>query len=221
MRLRLVSLAIVIVAVVLAVMAWQRNTAQAPIAPAAPEAANQPPAPGEMPGGAPSGMPGGPPTPEIAPPTATDPGIAWQVPSRWVTQIASGMRLATYVVPAPAQGGEPGECAVYYFGPGQGGGVDANIERWIGEFQNPGKPERSGKDVRGLKVSEVNVTGTYAAHAMSPGEAPGVKRGWTLRGAIVEGPSGSVFFKLTGPGATITAASKEFDGLIASMKKKA
>ena len=36
MRLRLVSLAIVIVAVVLAVMAWQRNTAQAPIAPAAP-----------------------------------------------------------------------------------------------------------------------------------------------------------------------------------------
>src|SRR5439155_21815766 len=97
MRLRLVSLAIVIVAVVLAVLAWQRNTAQAPIAPAAPEAANHPPAPGEMPGGAPSGMPGGPPTPEIAPPTAADPGIAWQVPSRWVTQIASGMRLATYV----------------------------------------------------------------------------------------------------------------------------
>src|SRR5207247_9320738 len=129
----------------------------------------------------------------VSAPAATGPDIQWQTPKRWVTQLAQGMRVASYVIPAPAAGGDPAECAVYYFGPGQGGGVDANIERWIGEFESPGKPERSGKDVRGLKVSEVNVTGTYAAHAMSPGEAPGVKRGWTLRGAIVEGPSGSVF----------------------------
>jgi hypothetical protein len=42
--------------------------------------------------------------------------------------------------------------------------------------------------------------------------------GYRLIGAIVEGPGGSVFFKLTGPAKTIAAQQKTFEQLIASIQ---
>jgi hypothetical protein len=47
----------------------------------------------------------------------------------------------------------------------------------------------------------------------------GKKENFRLLGAIVEGPQGSVFFKLTGPASTIAAAEQEFDALIGSLTK--
>ena len=41
-----------------------------------------------------------------------------------------------------------------------------------------------------------------------------------LLGAIVEGPAGSVFFKLTGPAATVNAATAGFERMLASLRKK-
>jgi hypothetical protein len=153
-------------------------------------------------------------------PPAEDPGVTWQAPKRWAEQAASGMRLATYAVPAPASG-DPASCAVYYFGPGQGGGIDDNIERWIGEFENPSAPARRALKVSGMKVSRVELSGTYLAHAgMSGGGSESPSPGWTLLGAIVEGPNGALFFKLTGPTATVSPAAKEFDALLASLRKK-
>ena len=56
------------------------------------------------------------------------------------------MRLATYQVP------ESGECGVYYFGQGQGGGVEANIDRWIGQFQ--GSKDYAKMEKRTISGSE-------------------------------------------------------------------
>jgi hypothetical protein len=208
MRLRIITALIVVLVGVLAVLAWQRNTTRATPSTEAPDATAEAPGSGQMP------MAGESPSP------AQDPGIEWQVPHRWVSELAQGMRLASYVVPVPGEEGEPAHCAVYYFGAGQGGSVDANVERWIGEFQNPGTPARRTRQIHGLRVSQVEVTGGYMAHASGQGEPTGVKSGWTLLGAIVEGPSGAVFFKLTGPGPTVAAAAKEFEGLLASLRKK-
>ena len=208
MRLRLISFVIVVAIGVLAVMAWQRNSARTTPSPEGPGASTETPGPGEMP------MTG------ESPPPARDPGIEWQTPKRWVAELAQGMRLASYVVPAAGGVSENAQCAVYHVGSGQGGGVDANLERWIGEFEDPGTPARRTREIHGLRLSQVEVTGAYAAHAGAPGEAAGVKSGWTLLGAIVEGPAGAVFFKLTGPGTTVTAAAKEFDGMLATLRKK-
>lgn len=201
MRLRLLTFVIVLAIGLLALMAWQRNTAR-----------TMPPA--EVP------APGNPPNAGQAPSPAHDPGLEWQVPRRWVAELAQGMRLASYAIP-PADGkGEAAQCAVYYFGPGQGGGVEANVERWIGEFERPGTPARRTRHVRGVRVSQVEVTGAYTAHAGGMGDAGPASSGWTLLGAIVEGPAGAVFFKLAGPEATVAAAKKEFDDLLASLRKK-
>lgn len=209
MRLRILSALIVLSIVVLAVLAWTRNTTREASSAGAGGEMAAPQADGS--GGA--GMP-------LAGEPPADPGVVWQVPGRWAEEPATGMRIATYMIPAPASGGEAARCAVYYFGPGQGGGVDANIERWIGEFENPSAPVRRASEVRGLKVSRVEVSGTYLAHADPAQGSSGPASGWTLLGAIVEGPNGALFFKLTGPRGSVAPAAQEFDGMLASLRNK-
>src|SRR5258705_6661060 len=64
--------------------------------------------------------------------------IKAKVPSEWTEQTpSSSMRKAQYVLPKVAGDGEDGELAVFYFGMGQGGSVEANIERWIGQIAQP------------------------------------------------------------------------------------
>lgn len=176
------------------------------------------PAPSAVSGGS-EPMPGGAPPGEVAAPEAPDPGMAWSVPRRWTIDLAQGMRVATYVVPA-ASGGEGAECAVYYFGPGQGGGVGANLERWMGEFQPLEKHDVRKLKPDGIETTRIAARGTYVAHSMRGAEAPGERPSWALLGAIVNGPKGDVFFKLTGPAATVDVAAKDFDGMLGSMKKK-
>jgi hypothetical protein len=129
------------------------------------------------------------------------------------------MRAATYTIP-PAKGDpEPAECGVFFFGSGQGGSVEDNVARWVGQFEGGPKPTRSKRTVSGLAVTSVDVSGTY----LSGGPMTTVKtrkEGFRLLGAIVEAPEGNVFFKLTGPAATVKAAGPEFEAMIASLKRR-
>ena len=64
-------------------------------------------------------------------------GLQWAAPADWTSKGSTRMRAATYAIPAAAGDSEGGECAVYFFGPGQGGSVRANIRRWLGQFRTP------------------------------------------------------------------------------------
>jgi len=147
-------------------------------------------------------------------------GIKWSVPKRWTEQGPRPMRAATYGIPASEGDAEGGECGVFYFGGGQGGNVDMNIDRWIGQFEVTGTPGRSSKDVKGLKVTLVEIAGAYLAPSGPMMESQGKKDNYRLLGAIVEGPQGSVFFKLTGPAKTITASESEFNAMVESLEKQ-
>ncbi len=135
------------------------------------------------------------------------------------------MRAATYTVPAAAGDKEDGECGVFYFGQGQGGSVDANLKRWIGQFQQPGgKPSDSvaktqKKTIHGINVTIVDVSGTYtgAGGPMMAAQTP--KPGYRLLGAIAEGPEGPIFFKFAGPAKTVAASQAKFDAMVQSIAK--
>jgi len=152
-------------------------------------------------------------------------GLKWTAPKRWVQGPERPMRAATYRVPATAGDREDGECAVFFFGPGQGGGIEANIDRWIGQFEQPdGKPsgeraKRQKETINGLAVTTIDLTGTYAGGGPMMGGAGQKKTGYRLLAAIVDGPQGAVFFKFTGPAATVAAARGEFEGLLKSLGK--
>jgi len=132
------------------------------------------------------------------------------------------MRAATYVIPAAPGDGEGGECPVFV---NIGGGVKANIDRWIGQFEQPdgsasaAKAKHKTETINGMEVTTVDLTGTFAGGGMAMGQPSTKKPNYRLLGAIVEGPEGEIFFKLTGPAKTIAAAQNEFQGMLKSIRK--
>lgn len=149
-------------------------------------------------------------------------GLRWTVPAGWTTEAARPMRAATYTIP-PATGDKAGgECIVSFFGPGQGGPVDANIDRWKGQFQGAdGKPaaaQVATRTSRGLKITTIDSSGSYSGMGgpMAPAGKP--VPGYRLLGAIVEGPGGNIFVKFTGPAKTVAANQQKFDQMIGSFQ---
>jgi hypothetical protein len=129
------------------------------------------------------------------------------------------MRVVTYVVPAKDGSGEAGDCAISYFGSGQGGVVTANIDRWVGQFEPPLPPVQAVREVNGIKVTTVQLGGTYIGMGGMMAESSPKKEDYRLLGAIIEAPEGMVFFKMTGPRKTVTEAEKEFDAMLGSLTK--
>jgi len=152
-------------------------------------------------------------------------GLSWTAPKEWTEDAPRPMRAATYKIPAAKGDTEGAELGVFYFGKGEGGGVEPNVQRWINQFTQPdGKPsaekaKRETKKINGFQVTTVDVKGTFAGGGpMMGGGAP--KPGYRLLGAIVEGPQGAVFFKLTGPEKTVAATEKSFHKLLESIRAK-
>jgi len=151
--------------------------------------------------------------------TGSAAGLTWRAPADWTKGPDRQMRVATYFSPSPPNGKEGGECAVFYFGAGEGGDVESNMARWMGQFEVAGEPVRSDLTVDGMKVHRIDFRGTYLASGgpmMGPKES---KEGFRLLGAIVEGPQGSVFFKMTGPEASVAAAENGFNMMLESLSK--
>jgi len=136
------------------------------------------------------------------------PSAAWKsVPS------TSPMRAA--VLNIAVEGTEkPLEAVFYYFGPGQGGDADANVTRWLGQFESPPVSKRDEVTAGGIKVTLVTATGTYMDGAMMGPKTP--KADYTLLGAIVPGPDAPVFIKLTGPKDAIAKVAEDFKKLATS-----
>jgi hypothetical protein len=127
------------------------------------------------------------------------------------------MRKASYVVPRADGDKEDGELTVFYFGPGQGGGVDANVDRWVKQFGDvkPGDVKRADREANGLVQHTVELeSGTFSG-GMGGGPQ---KPNYGLVGGIVETPSGAYFFKMTGPSKTVKKAAPDFYKLLDSIK---
>ncbi len=153
---------------------------------------------------------GGAASPHGALPAAADevPALVWKMPDAW--QAASNpnaMRLATYRAPGGV------EVSVAR----AGGATEANIQRWIAQFDDVGREARAEKTVHGLHVVTVDINGTYVGGGMSMGGPANPKHDWSMVGAIVESASPSYFFKMTGPAAAVRAARPVFDRFVDSI----
>jgi hypothetical protein len=143
--------------------------------------------------------------------------VKWTTPARWQAGPPKDMRMATYMIPAASGDSEDAECAVFT---NIGGGVQANIDRWVGQFEKTdGPPIQKQAQINGLIVTTVDVSGTFKGGGPMMGQTGAPKTGYRLLGAIAAGPGGEVFFKLTGPGKTVTAAQGEFQTMLKSLKK--
>lgn len=168
--------------------------------------------------------PGHPPLPSSNPPPADT--IAYERPEAWKEEpVKSQLRKAQFLIPRAEGDSEDGQMVVFYFGPGQGGGVEGNIERWKSMFSTAdGKPvpdsqaKRDSKEVDGMKVTTLDVTGRYADPMA--GKTTAAPQDWRMLAAIVETPDGPWFFKAVGPMATMNAHQQSFDKFVTSIKKR-
>lgn len=151
-------------------------------------------------------------------------GLAFTAPPAWTSRpSASTMRVAEFVVSKAPGDSEDAEAIVYFFG-GTGGTVDANIDRWIGQMQQPDgsaskdKARREALTINGLKVTTVDLTGTYVAEVRPGATERHNKPGFRLRAAVVETPRGPYYIKMTGPAKTMAAADADFKALLASVR---
>jgi hypothetical protein len=151
-------------------------------------------------------------------------GLTWAIPRNWESAGERPMRVATYHTPAAAGDADGGEVAVFYFGPTQGGTVEANVQRWFAQFDpEEGQTtretaEREELEIAGLAVTRVETRGTYNAAAGPMAPRADIRPGYALIGAIVEGPEGAVFFKFTGPEATVEEQRDAFQALLESLQ---
>ncbi len=184
------------------------------------------------PTGAPQTAPGAPGRPTMPatkmparPPAEPGKPLEWDVPSAWKAVTPStAMRKAQYEIPSGEGDEAPGEVTVFHFA-GTGGTVDANIERWVGQFSDAeGKPvplEQAKLDkfkVGNCTVHFVETTGYLTVGQSMGGTGERTSSEYRLLGGIVESPGGNWFFKATGPDKTMTAARDDFMSLLRSVR---
>jgi hypothetical protein len=160
--------------------------------------------------------------------TIADGGFSLQAPAGWQrVQPKSGIVETEFAIPsegaaadgAPAQ---PGRMTVM----GAGGTVQANIDRWYGQFAQPDGSETKTKattkklDLAGCKVTLVDIPGTYKDSPGGPfaGGRAVDRPDYRMLAAIVETPDrGNYFLQFYGPAKTVAAHADGFRTMVEGM----
>jgi hypothetical protein len=146
-------------------------------------------------------------------------GLQAPKPATWIEHPPSGLgRIANYTVPG-RDGNEAAHVVVYYFGQGQGGDVESNIERWQYQFRaepdgTPQEPIVEQIEVGGMAITIVELAGAW----MKMGQS------WYTEdqlfiAAIVQVAEGSVFIRFTGQTATVEANRAAFTRMIDGLRR--
>jgi hypothetical protein len=141
--------------------------------------------------------------------------LKFQRPASWSwIPVNSPMRKAQLKIVGKEKN-QAADITFFHFGPGQGGGVDANAKRWIAQFQSKeGAAKVEPQQINGAKVTLVSTEGSF--NSGMPGGPSTTLPDYALLGAIIENPEGDVFVKMTGPAALVKEERKAFLDFIGS-----
>jgi hypothetical protein len=138
-------------------------------------------------------------------------GYSFKAPADWKSSPpSSNMRKAQFSV--PGKSGKNGEVVFYYFGSGGAGGVKANVDRWMKQFENP-----QGQSVKTETINDTKVTFAQAHGTFLSGRPFGPKTpnpGYAMLAAIIEGKKGAIFVKMTGPKDAVDAHSAKLRKMV-------
>lgn len=143
-----------------------------------------------------------------------DEKVLWEDPPEWKRLPRSGMRYASYEIPAVKGDSRIGELNVFILS----GDVESNIQRWVAEFSKFDLKTvvRKTQTVNGMSQHIVEIPSGHFSGGMGDTKA---SDNYGLLGAIVLAPSGAeYFFKLTGPAKVVKAARKPFYKMLDSMR---
>jgi hypothetical protein len=146
-------------------------------------------------------------------------GLEWHAPATWQKQPpANKMRAAQFQVAPDGGSGE----AMVVFSTGIGGDARQNIERWRQQVVDPASGQPAAAEIKTSKIAGCTVTTCVMQGTLVGGQmgGPAVDRADSgFRGAIIEGPSGAVFIKFTGPADIVSANDAAWNDLLNGMRK--
>jgi hypothetical protein len=135
---------------------------------------------------------------------------------------ASTMRLAEFALPDAGGETEPSEVVVFFFGPGQGGSVEANLNRWSAQFSDAegNHPEPAIQKVpdAAFATTIVEFRGNYARGIGMGGTPDEAKPDQILLAAVVETPGGNLYVQAHGPAASIMAQEDAFRAFVSGIR---
>lgn len=172
-----------------------------------PQATDPTPAPAEP---APATNP--PPAASSDPKVASFMGFRAPKPETWI-QIppANNMQIVSYTVPGP-KGEGAASLVVFYFGAGGGGGIQANIDRWTGQFVTaeggPVEAKTEQFEANSMSVTLVELQGSYLGMGTEPTPDQ------LFLTSIIGAPIGNVFIRLVGPVETVEANREAYMAMI-------
>ena len=138
-------------------------------------------------------------------------GYSFTAPADWKSSPPSSkMRKAQFAV--PGKSGKTGEAVFFYFGGGGAGGVKANVDRWMKQFEDPQGQSVKTETVNGIKVTYAQAHGTYLSGRPFGTKTPNPE--YAMLAAIIEGKQGAIFVKMTGPKETVEAHSAKLKKMV-------
>ncbi len=143
-------------------------------------------------------------------------GFVMPKPATWQWQTPSmQFRALQYSVPGVGESGAA-EVVFSVFAAGDGGPIDMNIKRWVGQFRNDDGSEAAAKiedrTIAGLPVKWIELAGRYQGMGQA---AP--RPDMMQLGAILQAPDRTIFIRLVGSRATVEAARKDFEAMVAGV----
>jgi hypothetical protein len=154
-------------------------------------------------------------------------GMKSRAPAAWKSQDPSGKeRVYQFTIPKAEGDKDDAQLIIFFFGAGQGGGIEANIQRW----KNMVKPAEGAKEsdtykTSDFKVGDVKVTmfeanGTYMfkKRAFDPEEKPEPRPDYRMVAVVFESKNGPYYIRMYGPQKTMEANRKGFEDWIKGFK---
>jgi hypothetical protein len=143
-------------------------------------------------------------------------------PASWTwTKPTMAFRTLQYQV-CDAAAGTPADCAdliVSAFKKGDGGSVEANIDRWKNQFQGAdgasASPVKSQRTVAGAAVTRVDLKGAWKGMGMNEARAASAQLA-----AAIELPQETIYIRLVGPERVVESARRNFEAMIDGLRTR-
>ena len=138
-------------------------------------------------------------------------------------QSSSSMRVAVWELTGDDA---PAEVVIFYFGEGSGGGVEANLARWFGQFEQPDRSSTrdratiTERTVNGLKLTVADMHGTFVAPVRpgAPRRNNNNRPGYRMIATIAEGGTGPWYIRVLGPEATMAKWEASIEDFLSSLR---
>ncbi|MDZ4773990.1 MAG: hypothetical protein SGI72_12745 [Planctomycetota bacterium] len=137
--------------------------------------------------------------------------LVFKVPTGWVSETpGSAMRREQYRLEKQGADTNDATVTVQVFGVKDGGALEANLDRWAGQFKQPdGKAPRdamkqSNRKLGPANVIDLDITGTYALDERAMGGTKTYNEpNWRMLMSWIQSPTGNYYVKVIGPAATV------------------